>query len=169
MTALNGVQPYAPFGDPATRPLTWHGHNPASLVGQPAQHRRRPLVRHRRRRDRSTRPARRYSGIEALARESTTYFVQAADAEGVPVAFTDYGAGTHSAPYWARDLRQWLPRSSPSSTRTATDPRRITHAATEQRWRQWGWQVRSTGPEGWTGLVRRAGRGFTVHRSDAAW
>lgn len=160
MTQLNGVQAYAPFGDPATRALTWQGHNPASLVGNLAASdvalwcgtgAPGPL----------DPPGTPYSGTEALVRESTTYFLQAAGTEGVRVGFTDYGAGTHSAPYWARDLRQWLPRLQAVLDARRADPRRITHAATERRWRQWGWTVRNTGREGWTGLVRAGRRGFT--------
>src|SRR3546814_4638238 len=33
MTGLNGVQPFAPFGDPVADAANWQAHDPASIVG----------------------------------------------------------------------------------------------------------------------------------------
>ena len=162
MTGLNRVQPYAPFGDPVTHQLTWAGHNPASLVtnlartdvalwcgnGLPG-----PLE--------PPDSGPQSAAIEAAAHESTTYFAQAARQDGVPVTFTDYGPGTHAWPYWARDLREWLPRLQQVFDQHRRPPRRISHRATEDAWTQWGWRVRNTGAPGWTGLVKAGARRFT--------
>lgn len=162
MTGLNRVQPYAPFGDPVTHRLTWAGHNPASLVtnlartdvavwcgnGLPG-----PLE--------PPDSGPQSATVEAAAHESTTYFAQAARQDGVPVTFTDYGPGTHAWPYWARDLREWLPRLQQVFDQHRRPPRRITHRATEDVWTQWGWRVRNTAAPGWTGLVKAGARRFT--------
>jgi S-formylglutathione hydrolase FrmB len=167
MTGLNGVQPHAPFGDPLTHGLTWAGHNPASLVtnlrrtdvalwsgnGIPG-----PLD-----------PPGDVQGtpVEIAAHESTAYFAQAAQHDGVAVTFTDYGPGTHTFPYWARDLRDYLPRLQQVFDEHRPAPRRIHFRATEDAWSQWGWKVRNTGVPGWTGLQAAGKRRFTFAGSSA--
>jgi hypothetical protein len=101
------------------------------------------------------------TAIEVAAHESTTYFTQAAQQDGVPVTFTDYGPGTHSFPYWARDLRAYLPRLQQVFNDYRPQPRRIDFRATEDAWTQWGWRVRNTGAAGWTGLQDAGARRFT--------
>jgi S-formylglutathione hydrolase FrmB len=160
-SGLDGVEPHAPFGDPLSHGLTWAGHNPASLVtnlghtdvamwcgnGIPG-----PLD-----------PPGDVQGtpVEIAAHESTTYFTQAAQQDGVPVTFTDYGPGTHSWPYWARDLREYLPRLQQVFYEHRRQPRRIDYRATEDSWSEWGWRVQNTGGPGWTGLEGAGARRFT--------
>lgn len=161
MSGLNGVEPNAPFGDPLTHELTWAGHNPASLVtnlghtdvalwcgnGIPG-----PLD-----------PPGDVQGtpVEIAAHESTTYFTQAAQHDGVAVTFTDYGPGTHSWPYWARDLTAYLPRLQQVFDQHRRPPRRVDYRATEGSWAEWGWRVRSTAGPGWTALENAGARRFT--------
>ena len=161
VSGLDGVQPYAPFGDPLTHGLTWAGHNPASLVtnldhtdvalwcgnGLPG-----PLD-----------PPGAVQGtpVEVATHESTTYFTQAAQQDGVRVTFNDYGPGTHTWPYWARDLREYLPRLQQVFDQHRRPPRRVDFRATEDSWSQWGWRVRNTGGPGWTGLQDAGKRRFT--------
>ena len=161
MTGLNGVEPHAPFGDPVTHELTWAGHNPASLVtnlghsdvalwsgnGTPG-----PL---------DPPGAVEGTALEIGAHELSTYFVQAAQHDGVRVSFIDYGPGTHTWPYWARDLRDYLPRLQQVFDQHRRPPRRIDFRATEDAWSEWGWRVRNTGRPGWTGLENAGARRFT--------
>jgi diacylglycerol O-acyltransferase / trehalose O-mycolyltransferase len=166
MTGLNGVQPYAPFGDPVLDDIIWQGHNPATLVtnlahtdlrlwcgnGQPGPY------------DDPEAPNPGGVAIEQFTHDSTMFFTQAADAEGIDYLFHDYGPGTHTWPYWARDLRQWLPRAERVFSERRSDPAVISHRAIERTWRQWGWQVatRRDPKHAWSGLVRASHERFTL-------
>ena len=93
----------------ATNEINWQGHDPATLVtnlrgvdlwlytatGAPGPYD--PAA-----------PNPGAAGIESLTHGSTISFVQRAQQLGVPVHLDDYVYGTHSWPYWARDLREYL-------------------------------------------------------------
>jgi S-formylglutathione hydrolase FrmB len=167
MSGLDQVEPDAPFGDQVTHALTWAGHNPASLLpdladtdlalwsgnGTPG-----PLDQP----GPTTTPAT-VGGvpIEVIVHESSNYFVQAAHTDGVPVRYRYYGAGTHSWPYWARDLREYLPQLQQVFDEHRPVPGVVGHRATEQTWQQWGWDVTNLGAPGWTGFSDASAAGFT--------
>ena len=93
----------------------------------------------------------------------------AADAAGVPVAYTDYGPGTHSWPYWKRDL-QWIigPLSAVLAAPPAA-PALKAYTTAENPWSQWGYQVAITRPAREFSTLSRAGAaGFTLAGSGAA-
>ena len=112
MTGLNGVQPFAPFGDPLTDAANWQAHDPASIVGNLA--------------DTQvdlytstglpggsdlTDPA--MVGtvtLEALLHVSNLCFKQAADAAGIDYGWHSYVIGTHAWEYGNRSLADYLPR-----------------------------------------------------------
>lgn len=166
MVGLNGVQPFAPFGDPVTDDIIWQGHNPATLVanlahtdlqlwcgnGTPG-----PL-------DDPTQPNPGATAIEQFTYDSTTFFSQAAQAEGIDHVFHDYGAGTHTWPYWARDLRQWLPHLEKVFAQDRPTPGQVSYRSIEKTWRQWGWRVATirTAAHAWSGLVKASRDGFTL-------
>lgn len=166
MTGLNGVQPYAPFGDPVLEDVVWQGHNPASLVdnlrstdlrlwtgnGEPG-----PL-------DDPAAPNPAGTGIEQFTYRSTLFFAEAADAEEVPYELVDYGAGTHTWPYWARDLREWLPGLERLLESRPAAPRTVSYRSIERRWAQWGWHVAvdRDALHAWSGLAAADRRGFTL-------
>lgn len=165
MTGLNGVQPFAPFGDPVVDAVIWKGHNPADLVsnlvstdlqlwtarGTPGEH------------DEET-PDPGAVGIETVTHMSTRFFAEAADAEGVPYRLTDYGDGTHTWPYWSQHLREYLPAMMRVFAEKRLRPARVGYRSIEQTWRQWGWQVanRRTTEHAWSALRRASRRGFTL-------
>ena len=150
----------------ATHGSNWQSHNPASLVTNLARHADRALerqrqpwparpARHRRRRDRG----------DHLA--ATTLFDGYLDEVGIRHDLRDYGPGTHTFPYWARDLREYLPRLQQVFDEHRLPPRRVDFRATEDTWSQWGWRVRNTGGPGWTGLQDAGKRRFTFTGSSA--
>ena len=127
-TGLDGVEPDAFFGSHAEHEINWQGHNPATLVtnlrpvdlelwtgnGQPGPY------------DQPTDGNVEGSAIEAVVHQSTLYFTQAATAAKVAYRLDDYGPGTHSWPYWTRDLAQYLPHLAkvvPASAGRAVDDR----------------------------------------------
>lgn len=50
------------------------------------------------------------SAIEFITHLSTLSFTQRAQRTGVPYHLDDYVFGTHTFPYWAQDLREFVPR-----------------------------------------------------------
>lgn len=112
MTGLNGVQPFAPFGDPVTDAANWQAHDPASIVanladtqvdlytstGLPGG-------------SDLTDPAMVGTvAMEALLHASNLCFKQAADAAGVDYGWHSYLIGTHAWNYANRSLADYLPR-----------------------------------------------------------
>ena len=165
MTGLNGVEPNAPFGDPVTDDINWHGHNPADLVtnlrhqdlqlwcgnGQPG-----PL-------DDPGPGSGGSSAIEAFVHQSTTYFADYATAAHVHHVFHDYGPGTHTWPYWARDLRHWLPHVEQVFAQHRHRPRAISYRSIDATWSQWGWHAvtHRDAAQAWSRLWHASTDGFT--------
>ena len=111
MTALNQVQPFAPFGNPLTHQANWQAHDPATQVkkladtdvhvftstGVPGE-------------SDLTDPAM----VGTVAMESVLYrsnqcFKQAADAAGVEIGWHVYPVGTHAWSYGTRSLTEYFP------------------------------------------------------------
>ena len=112
MTGLNGVQPFAPFGDPLTHAANWKSRDPASIVsrlkntkvdlytstGLPgASDLTDPAV-----------PG--TVAMEALLHVSNLCFTQAAKAAGVTYGWHSYLQGTHAWVYGDRSMADYLPR-----------------------------------------------------------
>ncbi len=112
MTGLNGVQPFAPFGDPVNDADNWQAHDPGSLVsnlaetkvdlytstGLPGE-------------SDLTDPA--LAGtvaVEAVLHASNQCFRQAAEAAGIDYGWHSYTVGTHAWNYANRSLADYLPR-----------------------------------------------------------
>lgn len=112
MTALNQVQPFAPFGDPVTHAANWRARNPASLVrrlkrtrvdlytnvGLPGPS------------DLSDPAMPGTVAMEAILHQSNLCFRAAADAAGVRYHWHAQLVGTHAWVYGTRALRDYLPR-----------------------------------------------------------
>jgi hypothetical protein len=146
MTGLNGVPQDAPFGDPVTHDTNWRGHDPAFYPGNlrgmklwfstadglPGKYD-----------DPVTNPAGTVGagGIESATHESTDAFLGHLRRAHVPYIDDDYGHGTHSWPYWARDLRKSLVVlmrrfAHPPQPRSSAYYKTINPS-----WSQWGWHV----------------------------
>lgn len=162
---LDGVEPDAMFGSRATDEINWQGHDPADLVdnlrpvdlwlftatGQPGPYDSGP-------------PNPSASGIELATHESTEGFVQRAQQQGVPFHLVDYTYGTHTWPYWARDLRQYLPHLMSTFERRPSGPARVSYQSIDSTWSQWGWTVairRSAGAQ-FSALTDAGPAGFTL-------
>jgi len=139
---LDGVEPDAMFGPRQTNEINWQGHDPADLVtnlrgvdvwlwtanGAPG-----PLD--------PPQPNPAAMGIEAATHGSTLSFAQRAQSLNVPVHLNDYGNGTHTWPYWARDLKQYLPPLMSTFANPAAPPAGTSYQSTDRSWSQWGWSV----------------------------
>jgi hypothetical protein len=163
-SGLDGVEPFAMFGDPVVDRLNWQGHNPADLVtnlratdlelwtgngvpGPPAPPGPGTLG---------------ASAIETITHESTLSFTRIARGHHVAYTLDNYGAGTHEWPYWARDLTQYLRALAPLLAHPAVAPASVSYTSVDKDWAQWGWHaVNERGRTfGWSALTDASSTGF---------
>jgi S-formylglutathione hydrolase FrmB len=168
MVGLNGVEASAPFGNHVTNEINWQGHDPARLIenlrpvrlwfatadGRPGVY------------DDPVTNVPGYAGsaaVESLTHTSTDLFLGHLREENMKAVVYDYGAGTHTWPYWARDLRKFVPTLMRTFNDPPARPRVISYKTINPRWKQWGWTVsikrsahlefselRNAGPHGFT-------------------
>jgi hypothetical protein len=145
---LDGASdPDAMFGPRATQQINWAAHDPATLVrnlrgldlrfwtgnGTPG-----PL-------DAGV-PNPGAVAIELGVFRLNELFDAQARAAGIKTVYTSYGGGTHTWPYWARDLRELEPSLRTLFAHPPADPARITYASGDNAWDAWGWSVTFTRP-----------------------
>lgn len=138
---LDNVAPGSMFGPRLTREINWQGHDPATLIpnlhnsalfmwtasGLPGQY--------------DTQLDLAASGIEGMTHVSTQLFHQHLREAGIPSYYNDYVFGTHTFPYWAQDLRQFIDPLMTSFATPAPAPTTITYRSIDATWTQWGWTV----------------------------
>jgi S-formylglutathione hydrolase FrmB len=152
MSGLNGVEPDAPFGNPVTDAINWAGHDPATTVenlrpvklwlatadGAPGKYD-----------DPVTNPPG-YVGaaaVESATHMSTDSFLQHVRQANIPAVVYDYGSGTHTWPYWARDLRHFIKPLMQTFAHPPARPSKISYTTIEPEWSAWGWHVSIARPE----------------------
>ena len=161
---LDGVEPAAMFGPHSTNEINWKGRNPATLVtnmrgmglflytasGVPGA-----LD--------GPKPDLAASGVEGMTHASTLSFVHAANAAGIPYYLDDYRYGTHIWPYWARDLRDLVPRLMQVFA-NPTSPANVSYKSIDVPWTQWGWTVLNQRAQkrAFSSLTAADATGFTV-------
>lgn len=163
---LDGVEPDAMFGPHATDEINWKGHDPTTLVtnlrdsklflytatGLPGPYD-------------STGPNEPPAmGIEFATHYSTMDFVQHAKAAGVPYSLDDYVFGTHTFPYWARDLREFVPPMMAIFARPPAAPRAVSYESIDATWAQWGWTVANhrAASQAFSSLTGATAQGFQL-------
>jgi S-formylglutathione hydrolase FrmB len=163
LSAQDGGGPGSIWGARATEETRWRAHNPWDLAenlaplqlalrtgnGQPG-----PL----------DEPGR--SGedpIEKSVHEQTISVHERLTALGIAHTFDDYGPGTHSWPYWARDLRASLIEQMAVLASPPVPPARVTYRAAEPAYEVFGWKVEFHRSELAFSRLSGAGRkGFTL-------
>lgn len=163
-SVLDGVEPEAMFGPRTTNELNWAGHDPSTLstnlrgmslslytaTGVPG-----PLD--------SGPPNLGASGIETVTHASTMLFHQHLQEEGIPSFYDDYVFGTHTFPYWARDLAEFVGPLMDTFAHPAPAPKSISYRSIDPQWSQWGWAVATTRPTpAFSGLQAADARGFVL-------
>jgi S-formylglutathione hydrolase FrmB len=163
------VPPFSELGNPATDQINWAGHDPATLItnlrgmsidlwtGEGIDG---PY-------DTAPNPA--ASAIEAAVYESTEHFHEHLVAEGIPSYYDDYVYGTHSFPYWARDLRAYVPMMMADFAHPK-HPVTVSFMSIDKSWTQWGYVVsmnRPT-PQQFTSLTDGSAAGFYFSGSGTA-
>jgi S-formylglutathione hydrolase FrmB len=171
--ALDHLKPFTILGDPVTNAAHWQGHDPGALVenlrgmninlwtatGLPGD---------------LDSPEDQYGGvysnlIEGATHLSTLAFHQHLQQAGIPSHFDNYVFGTHTFPYWARDLREYLPILMNRFAHPST-PSAITYSSSAKAYAQWDWgvAVHRDVAERLTTLKAASKTGFSFTGSDSA-
>lgn len=138
----DGVHPDAIFGSRLGNAINWRGHDPATLApnlrgmrlalhtatGVPG-----PLD--------PPVPDPAAMGIEALTHASTVSFHRRLDALKIRSHYDDYVLGTHTFPYWARDLRRHIGPLMRTFAAPPRPPAKVSYLSADPAWTQWGWTV----------------------------
>ena len=175
MAALNQVDPDAAFGSRATNDINWRGHDPSTLLpnlrgtdiwlstgdGRPGRYDD-PVT------DPGGIPG--GTGIESLTNASTEAFHRHLVEERVPHTWDDYGAGTHSWPYWARDLRRHIGPLMRRFDNPRPRPAQVRYRSVEPTWSVWGWRAGFTrdAPQEFADLSRADAAGFVLTGTGSA-
>jgi S-formylglutathione hydrolase FrmB len=163
------VQPFSELGNPVTDQVNWAGHDPATLDGNlrgmgiylwTGEGLDGPY-------DQTPNPP--ASLIEGAVYQSTLHFYDHLVADGIPAFYDDYVYGTHSFPYWARDLREYVPKMMADFAHPPS-PSVVSYTSIDQQWEQWGYDVsmaRSASQE-FSALSDGSRNGFTFAGSGTA-
>lgn len=137
---LDRVPPFSELGSPATDLVNWEGHDPATLdtnlrgvriylwtgMGLPGPY------------DSSPDPY--GSLLEGAVYQSTQHFYEHLQADGIPAFYDNYVYGTHSFAYWARDLREYVPKMMGDFAHPP-HPALVSYTSIDRQWSQWGYTV----------------------------
>ncbi len=159
--ADGGRTPDAIWGPRATDEIVWRTHNPFDLAanlthmtlsirtgnGTPGP-------------DESGAP---YDPIEGGVHACSVNLHNALATLRIPHVWDDYGNGTHSWPYWQRDLALELPRVMATFRDPPARPSVVTYKTAEPRFSVYGWRVAAdSSAYAWTTLAQASRRGFTL-------
>jgi S-formylglutathione hydrolase FrmB len=162
--------PDAMFGPRTTQQINWAAHDPATLAvnlrGQDIRlytgnGNAGPLD--------SGPPNGSATLIEAGVHELNRLFHGHLEDLKIPSFYSDYGAGTHSWPYWARDLRDTVPALTKVFAHPPAAPAAVDYLSADDRWSAWGYAVQLTRPaREFSHLLGGTARGFTFAGSGSA-
>jgi S-formylglutathione hydrolase FrmB len=81
------------------------------------------------------------NGIETLIWADNNYFQSRLNSLGIPAYFNDYGNGTHSWPYWTRDLRWSIGRIMFDFAHPSPAPSQFTFTSADNSYSVYGWHI----------------------------
>jgi S-formylglutathione hydrolase FrmB len=168
--ALDGVPANSMFGPRPTEEINWAAHDPTTLAGNlrgmnllmyTGNGVRGPLD--------AGAPNAGAMVIEAGVQALTKLFHQRLESLHIASFYDDYGPGTHSWPYWARDLRQSIGRVMADFAHPPATPKQVSYTSADARYSAFGWQVSTHRRVREFSTLRGAGRsGFTLQGSGSA-
>jgi S-formylglutathione hydrolase FrmB len=167
---LDGVPPNSMFGPRATEEINWAAHDPTTL----AENLRGMRLEMYTGNGQSgpfdgpvPNPA--ASVIEAGVEQLTIMFHNRLQALGIPSTFDDYGAGTHSWPYWARDLQWSMGAIMDNFAHPPPAPKQATYTSADSAYEAFGWNVQThRAVREFSTLEHAARGGFTLQGSGSA-
>ena len=158
----DNVPPFSELGSPVLDLINWQGHDPATLIenlrgmdislwtgtGVDGPY------------DSTPNPA--GTAIEAAVYESTDHFYKHLVEANIPAYYDNYVFGTHSFPYWARDLQAYVPKMMAAFAHPSA-PASIYYTSIDKNWSQWGYDVslRRTAELEFSTLRNASAHGFT--------
>ena len=170
--ALDGVPPDTFFGNPSSDYLNWAAHDPATLAdnlrdtkmyiyfgnGLPGLY--------------DTNPIGDLGGglIESLIYQDNIYFHQRLESLGItPAVYDPYGNGTHSWPYWNRDLSWAIGPLMADFASPQPLPSAFSYQTVDPSYSLYGWSVQIQRVANEFSTFTVAGKsGFTLSGSGAA-
>ncbi|MGZ4275818.1 MAG: alpha/beta hydrolase [Solirubrobacteraceae bacterium] len=166
-TGLDGnPDPDAMFGPRATQELNWAAHDPATLVGNMRGMTLSAYTGNGQQGPYDPQPNPGAQAVEQGVHTLSTLWKADADAARIGVDYHDYGPGTHSWPYWARDLRESIGRIDQAFGGAA--PARKEYLSSDDHWSQWGYDVTMRRPAREFSRLSNAGaNGFILQGSGA--
>ena len=167
LPGLDGAEPNAVWGPPATERIRRRARNPVDLATNLRGMR---LVL----RTGNGLPGGDFGGgpdpIEVGVHQTMTTMHRTLAGLGLAHTWDDYGPGAHQWPYWARDLERTLPQLMRTLDHPSPRPRRVDYRAVEPRYEVFGWHVRINRKVlEFSRLSDASKRGFTLSGSGSAW
>lgn len=165
---LDGEPPDSMFGSRLSEEINWADHDPTTLAenlrgmnlfeyfgnGQPAP-------------EETPEPA--AMTIEALVHEDNIHFHERLTELDIPSLYDPYGVGTHSWPYWTRDLKWSIGRIMEDFARPAPTPEKVTYTIADQQYSVFGWSVTMhRSAEEFSALEEADAQGFALAGSGSA-
>jgi len=167
--AGEGGSEFATFGPHATEELNWRAHDPPQLAVN-LTHTKLYLYTGNGQSGPLDPPGTTGTDqIEALAQQATVGFHNVLQTVGIHSFFEDYGPGTHTFAYWARDLRDVLPKFMADFSQNNDAPAKFTYATADASYSIYGWDVHMHRQAGEFSTLEGAGaQGFTLSGSGSA-
>jgi S-formylglutathione hydrolase FrmB len=107
--------------------------------------------------------------VEAVVHAANISLNNRLDALGIAHVWDDYGPGTHTAPYWSRDLGLDLPLIMRTFRHPPKPPKKVSFTAAEPGYEAHGWRVRIRRTAMEFSTLLKAGRGgFSMIGSGSA-
>lgn len=167
-TGLDGEPPNSMFGSRAGDEINWADHDPTTLAdnlrgmnlfeyfgnGEPGP-------------EETPEPA--AMSIEALVHEDNIHFHERLTELNIPSVYDPYGDGTHSWPYWTRDLKWSIGPLMEAFAAPAAAPEKVTYTIADPQYSVFGWSVtmRRTAEE-FSTLEEADSQGFALAGSGSA-
>lgn len=162
--ASGGDDPNAVFGPRDTNGINWDAHDPGTLVtnlrgmhlelwtGDGANGELDPVP-----------GAPGTDAIEVITFGATALLDGYLTEVGIEHGYHYYGAGTHTWPYWARDLSEYVGPLMERFGERVRPPKEVDYLSAEDAWAAWGWDVALARPERtWSQLAHARKRGFEL-------
>lgn len=161
--ALDHVAPDTFFGDPISNGLNWAAHDPATLApnlrrtrlylywgnGLPGPYDNPATVGG--------------GGIEALVLADNLAFEARLHSLHIPALLDGYGPGTHTWPYWTRDLQWSIGPIMADFAHPPAPPGAFTYTSADDRYSVYGWTVTMhRRAREFSTLERASGHGFAL-------
>lgn len=167
---LDQVPPNSMFGQRQTEEINWAAHDPATLAANlretdllmyTGNGQQGPLD--------SLIPNPEANVIESGVEQLTILFHNRLQALGIPSLFDDYGPGTHTWPYWARDLKWSIDTIMRDLAHPPATPRSVTYTSADTTYSAYGWTVTTHRKvREFSTLVNAGTGGFTLRGSGTA-